>query len=94
MGYLPQTFGKITCCTAWRDKIFLSAYLHGKSHLYVDGKARDNVFYMWKPPRIGCGAELSQEEVAGEWSVILIKRSQHSSMDYDEIILFVVTLET
>ena len=59
VGYLPQTFGKITCCTAWRDRIFLSAYFHGKSCLYVDGKARDNVFYMWKPLHTGCGAKLS-----------------------------------
>lgn len=72
---LPSKLGTITCCTPWRDRIFVGAV------------ESSNVFYMWKPPHKECGAELSQDEVVGELSVLPI------TMDCDHFNGSAVTFE-
>lgn len=80
VGSLPETLTRMTCCVAWRDKIFVCGY----------AESSGEVFYLFEPPPT-TSAAIAPAETTGMWTAI--EKPEKSHEEYVQSIQSTVTFE-
>jgi len=80
VGSLPETLIRISCCVAWRDKIFVCGY----------AESNGEVFYLFEPPRT-ISAAIPPAETSGMWTAT--EKPEKSHVEYVQCIQSAFTFE-